>query len=93
MAHDIMTTEEAAAYLRVGVDTLKRKARAGTIPAAKIGRSWRFQKKDLEAWLDSGGDLPEELVDWALVELVKERKADPADGWVTLDEVKRSLGK
>ena len=93
MAHDIMTTEEAADYLRVGVDTVKRKARAGTIPAAKVGRAWRFQKRDLDTWLDTGGDLPEELVDWALVELVKERRADEKDGWVSLAEVKQDLGR
>jgi excisionase family DNA binding protein len=76
MAQDIMTSEEAAQYLRVGIVTLKKKAREGTIPASKIGRAWRFQRKDLDRWLDAGGDLPEKLVDWALVELVKERMAE-----------------
>ena len=76
MEQEIMTSDEAARYLRIGTVTLKKKAREGSIPAAKIGRAWRFQKRDLDSWLDAGGDLPEELVDWALVELAKERMAE-----------------
>lgn len=76
MTDDIMTSEEAAQYLRIGTVTLKKKARAGSIPAAKIGRAWRFQKKDLDRWLDAGGDLSEKQVDWALAELAKERMAE-----------------
>lgn len=89
---DIMTSQEAAKYLRIGVVTLKRKAQEGSIPAAKIGRVWRFQKKHLDAWLDAGGDLPEALVDWALTEMVKERSANKKDDWISIDQVKKELG-
>ena len=92
MATDIMTSEEAAEYLRIGIVTLKKKAREGSIPAAKIGRAWRFRRKDLEEWVGAGGDISEEQVDWALTELVKERMADPNDGWVSLEQVKKELG-
>lgn len=42
-----MTTREAAAYLRISVDYLCRLAGAGTIPAIKVGRAWRFAYADL----------------------------------------------
>lgn len=42
-----MTTREAAAYLRISEDYLCRLAGAGSIPAIKVGRAWRFIKADL----------------------------------------------
>lgn len=39
--------EEAAKLLRVSRDCLLRKARAGIVPGAKIGRSWVFVSADL----------------------------------------------
>jgi len=37
----------AAEFLRMSEDTLMRKARAGFIPGAKIGREWVFLQADL----------------------------------------------
>jgi len=59
MAHDVMTTDQAAEFLQTSRDTLLRKARAGQIPAAKLGREWRFSRADLDAWLQAGGDWHE----------------------------------
>lgn len=55
---EVLTLDEAAAYLRVHPRTLRMKARAGTIPGAKIGKVWRFHRRQLEAWLMQGGALP-----------------------------------
>jgi excisionase family DNA binding protein len=55
MALDVMTAEQAAEFLQTSVHTVKRRAREGSIPAAKIGREWRFLKSELEAWLAAGG--------------------------------------
>ena len=55
----VMTTREAAEYLRTSEDSIKRFARAGQIPAAKLGRAWRFVKDDLDRWLARGGMAPE----------------------------------
>ena len=52
---EVMTVEQAAQYLQVHIETLRRKARFGEIPAAKVGRSWRFRKIDLDDWLTRGG--------------------------------------
>jgi hypothetical protein len=38
---------EAAHFLRVSADALLRKARAGIVPGAKIGRRWVFLEADL----------------------------------------------
>jgi excisionase family DNA binding protein len=52
---DILTLDEAAAYLRVHPRTLRTKASEGEVPAAKIGRVWRFHREQLERWLLDGG--------------------------------------
>jgi excisionase family DNA binding protein len=95
MAQDIMTSAEAAQYLRIGILTLKKKAREGSIPAAKIGRAWRFRRKDLDEWVGAGGDISEEMVDWALGEVVKERMAEAkakSHKGVPLEEVLKRHG-
>ena len=55
MDAEIMTLDEAAAYLRVHPRTLRTKASEGEVPAAKIGRVWRFHRLQLERWLMEGG--------------------------------------
>jgi excisionase family DNA binding protein len=50
--HEVMTAEEAAAYLRLAPVTLYRLAGKGEIPGVKIGRLWRFKKSELERWLE-----------------------------------------
>ena len=49
---DMLTTEEAATYLRLHPRTVERKARGGQLPAAKTGRKWLFRRADLDAWAD-----------------------------------------
>ncbi len=49
-----LTTDEAARYLRVNVGTLRRWAREGAIPAAKLGNrgGFRFRRVDLDRFLE-----------------------------------------
>jgi excisionase family DNA binding protein len=47
----VMTLKEAAEYLNVHCDTLRRRAKNGTIPAFKIGTDWRFNQSSLENWI------------------------------------------
>lgn len=49
----ILTSEQAAAYLKIHPKTLQRMARQGRIPAYRIGDLWRFRASELEAWLAS----------------------------------------
>ncbi len=47
---EVMTLEEVAAYLRVHVDTVRRWAREGTLPAVKLGKAYRVTHADLQSW-------------------------------------------
>src|SRR2546429_9225389 len=62
MEETFLTTEEVLAYLQVNLRTVYRLIKAGKIPAVRVGRQWRFRKRDIDAWLDSqrprGGTRP-----------------------------------
>ncbi|MBQ28162.1 MAG: hypothetical protein CMH81_08525 [Nitrospiraceae bacterium] len=45
---DIMTTKDAAAYLRLTLPTLYRHVAQGKIPCSRIGGRWRFDRKNLD---------------------------------------------
>ncbi|MBU0702429.1 MAG: helix-turn-helix domain-containing protein [Chloroflexi bacterium] len=46
----IMTAQEVAQYLRLNKATIYRLAKAGEIPAVKVGRTWRFKKELMDEW-------------------------------------------
>src|ERR1700756_5640520 len=48
-----LPTEEFFRYLQVNLRTVYRLIKAGKIPAVRVGRQWRFRKRDIDAWLDS----------------------------------------
>ncbi len=50
---DLLTTTEAAAYLRVHPETVRTWARNGVIPAVKFGNrgGFRFTRADLDQFL------------------------------------------
>jgi excisionase family DNA binding protein len=50
---DTFNLLEAADYLKVHWQTLRRKAKSGEIPAAKLGRRWVFLQIDLVSYLRS----------------------------------------
>lgn len=52
MDESFLTTEEVLEYLQVNLRTIYRLIKAGKIPAARVGRQWRFRKRDIDAWLD-----------------------------------------
>jgi excisionase family DNA binding protein len=47
-----LTTEEVLEYLQVNLRTVYRLIKAGKIPAVRVGRQWRFRKRDIDAWLE-----------------------------------------
>jgi excisionase family DNA binding protein len=49
---DVLTIEELAIYLKIPKSTLYKLAREGKIPANKVGRHWRFQKRSIDRWLE-----------------------------------------
>ncbi len=46
-----LTTEEVLEYLQVNLRTVYRLIKAGKIPAVRVGRQWRFRKRDIDHWL------------------------------------------
>ena len=53
MADKLITVTEVAEYLRVKRSTVYEWAKEGKIPAAKVGRLWRFDREEIEAWVKS----------------------------------------
>ena len=50
---EILTVEELHGYLKIPKPTLYALAQNGRIPAAKIGKHWRFRRIDIDEWLKS----------------------------------------
>ena len=48
---DILTLEELHSYLKIPKPTLYALAQTGRIPAAKIGKHWRFRRGEVDEWL------------------------------------------
>lgn len=53
MDESFLTTEEVLHYLQVNLRTVYRLIKAGRIPAVRVGRQWRFRKRDVDLWLES----------------------------------------
>jgi len=95
MSAEVLTTQEAAALLSVHPKTLLRQVREGTIPAARVGRRWKFSKRQLLAWLEHGGSRDDRLVDQGLLDATLEAMTNVEAGrdrMVSLAEVKERLG-
>ena len=48
---ELLSTEEAAGYLRLNVKRVQALARAGRLPGRRIGRKWLFDRRDLDMLL------------------------------------------
>ena len=46
--HEIMNIKEVSGYLKIPISTIYKLAQSGEVPAAKVGKHWRFMKKDLD---------------------------------------------
>jgi excisionase family DNA binding protein len=49
----LLDSEEAAALLKIDDKSLQAMARAGQVPAFKIGKLWRFRASELDKWVRS----------------------------------------
>jgi excisionase family DNA binding protein len=54
MDKDILDVEGAAMLLGVSSRTIYNLARRGDIPATRVGREWRFARKNLIHWVANG---------------------------------------
>jgi excisionase family DNA binding protein len=50
---EILTVMEVAGFLRVPKSTVYKLARGGELPASKIGKHWRFLRRDIHEWMHS----------------------------------------
>ena len=48
---DVLTLEEASAYLRLPIEAVLRQALQGNIPGRNIEHDWRFLKTAIDDWL------------------------------------------
>jgi excisionase family DNA binding protein len=49
----LLDSKEAAALLKIDDKNLQAMARAGQVPALKIGKLWRFRASELDKWIRS----------------------------------------
>lgn len=49
---DVLNAEEAAEFLGFNPYTIREKARLREIPGRKIGREWRFSRRQLLEWVE-----------------------------------------
>jgi PTS system nitrogen regulatory IIA component len=67
---EIMTLEEVAKYLKMQPQTIYTWAQTGKIPAAKIGKEWRFRKDIIDEWFKQ--HIDEKFT--AIIRKVEEKK-------------------
>jgi hypothetical protein len=48
---ETLDLEQAASFLKLHPEELRRRAKAGTVPAAKVGKRWVFVQSDLADYL------------------------------------------
>lgn len=48
-----MTVKEVATFLNVDEKTIYRLAQKGELPGFKVAGAWRFQRADLQQWIDA----------------------------------------
>lgn len=49
--NNLMDVQETAGYVGLSTFTVRRLAKQGALPAAKIGRAYRFKREDIDAYL------------------------------------------
>ena len=48
---NVFTVQELATYLRMKPVTIYKHAKAGKLPAFKVGANWRFKKATIDRWI------------------------------------------
>jgi excisionase family DNA binding protein len=58
----LLDSYRAAALLGIHAKTLQKMARAGRVPAHRIGDLWRFRASELDMWMRTGVNSQSPLV-------------------------------
>ena len=51
VADPLLDANDAAAVLKISAYTVRQRARRREIPAIRLGKSWRFRRSSLDAWI------------------------------------------
>lgn len=63
---EIMTLEEVAKYLKLKPQTIYAWAQNEKIPAAKLGKEWRFKKSVIDKWFNEHfSDKFSDYLEWS----------------------------
>jgi len=54
---DILNIKEVSEYLKIPVSTIYKLVQDGKVPAIKVGKHWRFMKRDLDHLFDQKEQL------------------------------------
>ncbi len=54
MSERWLSVEEFAAHLGVNRDTICKRIERKKMPADKVGRLWKFQASEIDAWVKQG---------------------------------------
>lgn len=54
ISDDVLTLEEAAAFLKLPADTIRSRAEEGDLPGRRFGSEWRFARVAVLTWLADG---------------------------------------
>jgi excisionase family DNA binding protein len=69
----LLSVKQVAKLLNYKESTIYKWAQDGKIPVIRIGRTWRFRRGDLDAWLENrlngDGDIDLQKVDTIQAEL------------------------
>ena len=52
---EIMTADQAAEFIGYAPVTVRKLARERQIPCRKMGKEWRFTRRQLIEWIETGG--------------------------------------
>ena len=58
----LLDSQQAAELIQIHPKTLQKMARAGRIPAIRIGDLWRFRASALDEWVRRAVNFPSPLV-------------------------------
>jgi excisionase family DNA binding protein len=56
---EILNIKEVSDYLKIPVSTIYKLVQGGRVPAVKVGKHWRFMKRDIDRLFELG--LPTKL--------------------------------
>jgi excisionase family DNA binding protein len=78
MENQYLTIDELSQYLHLKKSTLYSKVKSGDLPHYKVGRLLRFNKEDVDRWMESNRREPIDL-DLRTREIFKKKNGSPID--------------